>query len=87
MQETGHRDICATKHRLGAYCVWVGMKEDVIELFQQCLHCFDSRAGDMVSRPFGEILGRRSEKFFTSTILNWGTVTMDVLMRSYLLMM
>ena len=31
MQEAGHRGICATRHRLRAYCVWKGMKEDVTE--------------------------------------------------------
>ena len=56
MQEAGHRGICATMHRLGAYCVWEGMKEDVTEFVQQCLHCVDSRAGNVVPRPLGEIL-------------------------------
>ena len=55
MQEAGHRGICATMHRLGAYCVWEGMKEDVTEFVQQCLHCEDSRAGNVVPRPLGEI--------------------------------
>ena len=56
MQEAGHRGICATMHRLAAYCVWEGMKEDVTEFAQQCLHCVDSRAGNVVPRPLGEIL-------------------------------
>ena len=56
MQEAGHRGICATMHRLGAYCVWEGMKEDVTEFVQQCLHCVDSRVGNVLPRPFGEIL-------------------------------
>ena len=55
MQEAGHRGICATMHRLGAYCVWEGIKEDVAEFVQQCLHCVDSRAGNVVPRPLGEI--------------------------------
>ena len=55
MQEAGHRGICATMHRLGAYCVWEGMKEDVAEFVQQCLHCVDSRAGNVVPRPLGGI--------------------------------
>ena len=56
MQEAGHRGICATMHRLGAYCVWEGLKEDVTEFVQQCLHCVDSLAGYVVPRPLGEIL-------------------------------
>ena len=55
MQEAGHRGIGATMHRHGAYCVWEGMKEDVTEFVQQCLHCVDSRAGNVVPRPLGEI--------------------------------
>ena len=55
MQEAGHKGICATIHRLGSYCVWEGMKEDVTEFVQQCLHCVDSRAGNVVPRPLGEI--------------------------------
>ena len=56
MHEAGHRGICATMHRLGAYCVREGMKEDAAEIVQQCLHCVDSRAGNVVPRPLGEIL-------------------------------
>ena len=56
MQKAEHRGICATMHRLGAYCVWEGMKENVVEFVQQCLHCVDSRAGNVVPRPLGEIL-------------------------------
>ena len=56
IQEAGHRGICATMHRLGADCVWEGMKEDEAEFVQQCLHCVDSRAGNVVPRPLGEIL-------------------------------
>ena len=50
MQEAGHRGICATMHRLGAYCVWEGMK-----FVQQCRHYVDFRVGNMVPRPLGEI--------------------------------
>ena len=56
IQEAGRRGICATMHRLGAYCVWEGMKEDVTEFIQQRLHCVDSRAGSVVLRPLGETL-------------------------------
>ena len=56
MQDAGHRGTCATTHRLGAYCVWEGMKEDVAEFVQQCLHCVDSRTGNVLPRPLGEIL-------------------------------
>ena len=58
IQEAGHRDICATMHRLGVYCVWKGMKEDVTEFVQQCLHCVDSRAGNVVPLPSGEMFHR-----------------------------
>ena len=50
MQEDGHRGICATMHRLGAYCVWEGMK-----FVQQCLHYVDFRLGNVVTRPMVEI--------------------------------
>ena len=56
MQEAGHRGICATMHRLEAYCLWEGMKEEVAEFVQQCLHCVDSRTGNVVPRLLGEIL-------------------------------
>ena len=56
MQEAEHRDICATMHRLGAYSVLKGMKEDATEVVQQCLHCVHSRAGNVVPRPLDEIL-------------------------------
>ena len=56
MKAAGNRGICATMHRLGAYCVWEGMKEDVTEFVQQCLHCVDSRAGNVVPRSLGDIL-------------------------------
>ena len=49
MQEVGHRGICATMHRLGAYCVWEGMKEDVTEFVHQCLHCVDTPGRGMWS--------------------------------------
>ena len=32
------------------------MEEGVAEFVQQCLHCVDSRAGNVVPRPLGEIL-------------------------------
>ena len=42
-------------HRLGAYCVWESMKEDVTKFVQQCLHCVNSWAGNVVPLPLGEI--------------------------------
>ena len=56
MQDAGHMGICATMHRLRTYCIWEGMKEDVAEFVQQCLHCMDSRVGNVVPRPLDEIL-------------------------------
>ena len=35
--------------------MWKGMKEDVTKFVHQCLHCVDSRAGNVVPRPSGEI--------------------------------
>ena len=53
---------CVNYRRTGAcivisICVNEGkMEEDVAEFVQQCLHCVDSRAGNVVPRPLGEIL-------------------------------
>ena len=54
MREAGHRGVAATLVRLQEYCVWQGMEVQVREFVRQCLHCADSRAGDVVPRPFGE---------------------------------
>ncbi|CAB1109830.1 unnamed protein product [Ectocarpus sp. CCAP 1310/34] len=60
MKEAGHRGVTATMHRLREYCCWSTMDRDVKEFVQQCLHCMDSKSGEIVPRPFGETVhGKR----------------------------
>ena len=54
MQEAGRRGSAATLQRIKYYCCWTGMAADVRDFVKQCLHCVDSKAGEMVPRPFGE---------------------------------
>ena len=54
MRDAGHRGVAATLVRLQEYCVWSGMEADVREFVRQCLHCADTRSGDVVPRPLGE---------------------------------
>ena len=54
MRDAGHRGAAATLVRLQEYCVWQGMENQVREFVRQCLHCADSRAGDVIPRPLGE---------------------------------
>ena len=54
MNEAGHRGTAATLQRIQEYCCWANMAADIREFVKQCLHCMDSKAGEMVPRPFGE---------------------------------
>ena len=56
MQDAGHRGVRATTHRLEAYCVWVNMEKDIAKFIRQCLHCTDSKAGNAVPRPLGDLV-------------------------------
>ena len=56
MQDAGHRGLRATTHRLGAYCAWDNMEKDVAKFIRQCLHCTDSKAGNAVPRPLGDLV-------------------------------
>ncbi|CAM9419279.1 unnamed protein product, partial [Scytosiphon promiscuus] len=54
MRDAGHRGVAATLVRLQEYCVWAGIEAQVREFVRQCLHCADTRSGDVVPRPLGE---------------------------------
>ena len=50
----GHRGVSPTLFRLKEYCVWSHMESHVREFVRQCLHCVDTRAGEIVPRPYGD---------------------------------
>ena len=54
MRSAGHRGLSPTLFRLKEYCVWSHMESYVREFVRQCLHCVDTRAGEIVPRPYGE---------------------------------
>ncbi|CAN0007235.1 unnamed protein product, partial [Sphacelaria rigidula] len=54
-RDAGHRGVAATLVRSQEFCVWKGVETHVREFVRQCLHCADSRAGDVVPRPLGEM--------------------------------
>ncbi|CAN0072752.1 unnamed protein product, partial [Sphacelaria rigidula] len=54
MRDAGHRGVATTLVRLQELCVWQGIETNVREFVRQCLHCADSRAGDVIPRPLGE---------------------------------
>ena len=54
MHDAGHRGVAATLVRLQAFCVWSGMEAQMREFVRQCLHCADTRSGDVVPRPLGK---------------------------------
>ena len=56
LQDTGHRGVRATTHRLGAYCVWGNIENDIAKFVRQCLHCVDSEAGNTWPRPLGDLV-------------------------------
>ena len=56
MQDAGHRGVRATTHRLGAYCAWDNMEKDIAEFIRKCLHYTDSKAGNAVPRPLGDLV-------------------------------
>ena len=55
-QDTGHCGVSATTHRLGAYCAWDNMEKDIAKFVRQCLHCVDSKAGNDMPRPLGDLV-------------------------------
>ena len=56
MQDWGHRGVSATTHRLGAYYAWENMEQDIAKFIRQCLHCVDSKAGNAMPRPLGDLV-------------------------------
>ena len=54
MHDAGHRGIAATLVRLQELCVWSGVEAQMCEFVPQCLHCANTRSGDVVPRPLGE---------------------------------
>ena len=56
MQDVGHRGVRATIHRLGVYCAWDNMEKDMVKFVRQCLHCVDSKAGNTMPRPLGDLV-------------------------------
>ena len=56
MQDAGHRGVRATAHRLGAYCAWNNIEKDIAKFVRQCLNCIDSKAGNDIPRPLGDLV-------------------------------
>ena len=56
MRDARHRGVAVTLVRLQEFCVWPGMEIQVREFVRQCPHCADSREGDVVPRPLGEMV-------------------------------
>ena len=54
MRDAGHRGVAATLVGVQEFGVWSGMEAQVRALVRQCLHCADTRSGDVVPRPLGE---------------------------------
>ena len=54
MHDAGHRGVAATVGRLREFCVWSGMETAVREFVKQCLHCADTRSGEVVPRSLGK---------------------------------
>ena len=54
MRSAGHRGVSPALFRLQEYCVWFQMESHVREFVRQCLHCVDTRAGEIVPRPYGD---------------------------------
>ena len=51
MRDAGHRGVAATLVRLQEFCAWSDMEVQMREFVRQCLHCTDTRSGDVVPRP------------------------------------
>ena len=56
MQDAGHRGVRATTYRLGAYCAWDNIEKDIAKTICQCLHCIDSKVGNAMLRPLGNLV-------------------------------
>ena len=56
IQDAGHRGVRATTHRLGAYCAWDDVEKDIAKFIRHCLHCIDSKAGNAIPRPLGDLV-------------------------------
>ena len=54
MRDAGHRRVATTLVRLQEICVWSGVEASMREFVRQCLHCADTRSGDVVPRLLGE---------------------------------
>ena len=95
MQDAGHRGVRATTHRLGAYCAWDNMQKDIPKFVRQCLHCVDSKAGNAMPRPLGDLVHGteagdvlrldylslcESDAIATGGLIDWGYKHMLVLM-------
>ena len=56
MKNVAHRGVRATTHRLGAYCAWDNMEKDIAKFVRQYLYCVDSKAGNAMPRPLGDLV-------------------------------
>ena len=48
MRDAGHRGVAATLVHSQGFCAWSGMEAQIREFVRQCLHCADTRSGDVV---------------------------------------
>ena len=56
MQDAGHRGVRATPRCLRPYCAWDNMEKDIAKLIRQGLYCIDSKAGNAMPRPLGDLV-------------------------------
>ena len=54
VRDAGHRGVAAPLVRLQEFGVWSGMEAQMRAFVRQCLHCADTRSGDVFPRPLGE---------------------------------
>ena len=56
MQDAGHRGVRGTTHWIGVYCAWDNTEKDTAKFVRQCLHCVDSKAGNTILHPLGDLM-------------------------------
>lgn len=71
--ERGHRAHASTLEVISSQYWWTGLKEDVREFTQACIHCIVSRNGERIPRPLSTALhGERPDEVVHANFLNMG---------------
>ena len=80
LRDSGHRGVAATLVRLQEFCVWSGMEAQIREFVRQCLHCADTRSGDVFPHPLGETVhGIAPNEVVHLTTCMWARVARKLL--------